>query len=105
MKNMLLLSCFCILFARTAAFAGPFSFNEADAKTIITSCKEEGIDIPEELADNIVKYREKNGNYKSSDDLKNVPGMTPQIFMSMELTEDENDLLFEPGSSTSMRAY
>lgn len=105
MKKILLLLCASILLSGTPAFAGSFSFNDADAKTIINSCQEEGITIPAELADNIVKYREQHGRLTSTDDLKNIPDMTPQIFMSLELTEEDNDLLFEPGSSTSMRAY
>ena len=47
--------------ALTAVFAAPalaasFSFNRADADRMVNFAKEEGISLPKDVAENIVKY-------------------------------------------------
>jgi competence protein ComEA len=53
------------------ALAGPVDINKADAKTIAKEL--EGIGLSRAQA--IVEYREKNGAFKSVDDLKKVKGI------------------------------
>jgi competence protein ComEA len=54
-----------------AAFAGPVNINTADAKTIAKELK--GIGLSRAQA--IVDYREKNGPFKSADELARVKGV------------------------------
>ncbi len=54
-----------------AAFAGPVDINNADAKTIAKELNGVGLS----RAQAIVEYREKNGAFKSVDDLKKVKGI------------------------------
>ena len=62
-----------------AGFAadGAISFNKAPAEVIVEVT--DGI-VDETLAQAIVEYREKNGPFKTAEDLRGVPGMTSVIF-------------------------
>ena len=53
------------------AWAGPVDINKADAKTIAKELQGVGLS----RAQAIVEYREKNGAFKSVDDLKKVKGI------------------------------
>lgn len=57
------------------AFAGPVNVNTADAKTIARELK--GIGLSRAQA--IVEYREKNGPFKSADDLAKVKGVGMKV--------------------------
>lgn len=54
-----------------AAWAGPVDINKADAATIAKELQ--GIGLSRAQA--IVEYREKNGAFKSADDLRKVKGI------------------------------
>jgi competence protein ComEA len=58
-----------------AAFAGPVDINTADAKTIARELK--GIGLARAKA--IVEYREKNGPFRSADDLSRVKGLGARV--------------------------
>lgn len=58
-----------------SAFALPVNLNTADANTISAEVK----GIGPAKADAIVKYRTENGEFKSMDDLLNVPGIGPKV--------------------------
>lgn len=53
------------------AFAEPVNINNADAQTIAEALKGIGL----KKAEAIVKYRTENGDFKSIEDLVNVPGI------------------------------
>jgi len=57
------------------AFAGPVNVNTADATTIARELK--GIGLSRAQA--IVEYREKNGPFKSADDLAKVKGVGMKV--------------------------
>ena len=58
MKFMTLITSLVII-STTAlpAMAGSFSFNKASAEEMVNACKEEGIELPKEIADAIVETR------------------------------------------------
>ena len=57
------------------AWAGPVDINKADAATIAKELK--GIGLSRAQA--IVAYREKNGAFKSADDLRKVKGIGAKV--------------------------
>jgi competence protein ComEA len=73
MRNWLILG--AALLAPTWALAGPVDLNTADAATLAKEL--DGIGLARAKA--IVEYREKNGKFRSSDELLNVKGIGPQV--------------------------
>jgi competence protein ComEA len=61
--------------AAFSAFAGPVDINRADAATIAKELNGVG----EARAKAIVEYREKNGAFKTADDLAKVKGIGPKM--------------------------
>jgi len=59
----------------TGAWAGPVDINHADAATIAKELN--GVGASKAKA--IVEYREKNGSFKSADDLSKVKGIGPKM--------------------------
>ena len=84
------------------AAASAISFNKAPAKVIVEVT--EGI-VDETLAQAIVDYREKNGPFKSAEDLRNVPGMTAVIFGMLGPVDEGGDVLYETEIPTGMHSY
>lgn len=58
-----------------AAFAGPVDLNSADAATLAREL--DGIGLSRAQA--IVEYRERNGKFRSVDEMLNVKGIGPQV--------------------------
>jgi competence protein ComEA len=58
-----------------AALAGPVDLNSADAATLAREL--DGIGPARAKA--IVEYRERNGKFRSADELLNVKGIGPQV--------------------------
>jgi competence protein ComEA len=61
--------------AGTLAWAGPVDINRADAATIAKELN--GVGASKAKA--IVEYREKNGGFKTADDLGKVKGIGPKM--------------------------
>ena len=68
------------------AIAGPVDVNTADAKTL--SRELQGIGMAK--AEAIVSYREKNGPFKSADDLAKVEGLGKKL-----VDQNKSNLKFE----------
>ncbi len=81
---------------------GIISFNKAPAEVIVEVT--DGI-VDATLAQAIVDYREKNGPFKSSEDLRNVPGMTSLIFGMLGPIDEGGDVLYEAEIPTGMHSY
>lgn len=73
MRNWLILA--AALLAPVLSFAGPVDLNSADAATLAREL--DGIGLARARA--IVEYREKNGKFRSADELLNVKGIGPQV--------------------------
>lgn len=74
------------------AIAGPVDVNSADAKTLAREL--DGIGMAK--AEAIVSYREKNGPFKSADDLSKVKGLGKKL-----VDQNKSNLKFESGKSGS----
>ncbi len=72
-KPQLLLS--LVLCTPFAVMAGPVNVNSADAAQIAKELKGVGLS----KAQAIVQYRDKNGPFKSADDLRKVKGFGPKM--------------------------
>lgn len=57
------------------AYAGPVDLNSADASTLAKEL--DGVGLARAQA--IVEYREKNGRFRSVDEILNVKGVGPQV--------------------------
>lgn len=57
------------------AFAGPVDLNSADAETLAREL--DGIGLARAKA--IVEYRERNGRFRSADEVLNVRGIGPSV--------------------------
>ncbi|GIK33996.1 MAG: hypothetical protein AMXMBFR45_18980 [Gammaproteobacteria bacterium] len=73
MRNWLILA--AALLAPALSLAGPVDLNSADAATLAREL--DGIGLARAKA--IVEYREKNGKFRSADELLNVKGIGPQV--------------------------
>jgi competence protein ComEA len=60
------------------------------------------LDIPEELAQAIVDYREKNGPFKRAEDLLKVPGMTQDFLEELNPQEVEGDVIYDPDAPPAL---
>lgn len=75
-SSLIRLVCLCVaLAAPLAAQAGPVNVNTADAAQIAKELK--GIGLTRAQA--IVQYRDKNGPFKSAEDLRKVKGFGPKM--------------------------
>lgn len=63
------------LFGPMAALAGPVDLNAADASTLAREL--DGVGLARAQA--IVEYRERNGKFRSVDEMLNVKGIGPQV--------------------------
>ena len=68
------------------AIAGPVDVNSADAKTLARELQGVGM----AKAEAIVSYREKNGPFKSADDLTKVKGLGKKL-----IDQNKSNLKFE----------
>ena len=93
--------CLCAFSAQ----AYPFSFNKADAARMVDACKDDGIRIPEKLAQAIVDYREANGPFKTAEDLLKVPGFNQLYFNQLEPIEEDDDVRFNLSDIPGLPGY
>ena len=87
-----------------AGFAadGAISFNKVPAEVIVEVT--DGI-VDETLAQAIVEYREKNGPFKTAEDLRGVPGITSVMFGMLGPIDEGGDVLYEAEIPTGMHSY
>jgi competence protein ComEA len=87
-----------VIFAEDAAI---ISFNKATAEELM---QHEDLEVPEAIAKAIVAYREKNGPFKSPEDLLKVPGITDEIFEDLNpvASEDGSDIIYDPDAEPAL---
>ena len=73
------------------AWAGPVNINTADAKTLAKEL--DGIGPAKAQA--IVEYRQKNGTFRSAEDLLKVEGIGPKV-----LEQNRDNIRVEKGRAT-----
>lgn len=91
-----LIRCIClcaVLSAPLAAAAGPVNVNTADAAQIAKELKGVGL----ARAQAIVQFRDRNGPFKSPEDLRKVKGFGPRML-------ERNRANIRLGSATSTRS-
>ena len=74
-KRIAMVTALLLLGVTSIASAGQVDINRADAATIAKELSGVG----ESLAKAIVEYREKNGAFKTADDLAKVKGVGPKM--------------------------
>ncbi|EFK11519.1 competence protein ComEA helix-hairpin-helix repeat region [delta proteobacterium NaphS2] len=75
------------------------SFNKATVEQLMAI---ESVEIPKELAENIVSYREKNGPFKRATDLLKVPGMTQDYLEELNPQEVDGDVVYDPDAPPAL---
>lgn len=95
MKRTLISLAAAALMLPFVASAGPVDVNSADAKTIAKELK--GIGLSRAQA--IVSYREKNGPFKSADDLARVKGVGMKV-----VEQNRANIKVEKGDKTASSA-
>ncbi len=92
------------LLAASPAMAASFSFNKASAADMIAAAKPEGVNLPQAVADAIVKYRADKGPFKSADDVAKVPGMTPELLKQLSPAAAGGDVVFQSSAPAEEEA-
>ncbi len=76
------------------------SFNKATAADIMGI---EDIDISDEMAEAIVKYRKAHGAFKTPEELQKVPGMTQDLMEELNpVLDDNDDVVFDPEAEPAL---
>ena len=91
-----------VIFMPTAgviAQDGIVSLNKATAEQLMAI---EDIDIDEEIANAIVKHREKNGAFKKAEDLLKVPGMTQDWMEEINPVVMDGDVVYDPDAEPAL---
>jgi competence protein ComEA len=73
--------------------------NKATAEELMAI---ESLDIPEELAQAIVKYREEHGPYKKADDFLKVPGMTQDFMETLNPQVKDGKVFYDPDAEPAL---
>ena len=87
-----------VIFAQDAEI---ISFNKATAEAFM---QHEDLEVSEAIAKAIVAYREKNGPFKSPEDLLKVPGITNEIYEDLNpvVSEDGSDIIYDPDAEPAL---
>ena len=101
---MLVLLAALLLFPASMAFSeddGIISYNTATAEELM---QHEDLEVPEDIANAIVAYREKNGPFKSPAGLLKVPGITGEILEDLNpvVSEESGDIIYDPDAEPAL---
>ncbi len=87
------------VFCGVAFAAGVVDLNKATAAEIMAI---EGANVPKDLAEAIVKHREK-GPFKTGDDLLKVPGMSNEVWQRLNPVETpDGKVVHDPDADTAL---
>lgn len=88
-----------VLCAASAFAGGVVSLNKATAEELTNI---EDIDIPQSLAESIVKYRKDHGPFKRAEDLLKVPGMTQDFWEELNPQVRNGDVIYDPDAEPAL---
>jgi competence protein ComEA len=97
-----------ILVFLPAAGAGAEDIVSLNKATVEELMAIEDLELDEEIANAIVQYRLKNGEFKETEDLLEVPGMTEDWFEEINPVVLDGDIVYDPDAEDgepSMNAY
>lgn len=96
-----------ILFLGLSFFAGNVlaedeivSLNKASLEQIQTLFEE--LDLPAELAQALVTYRKANGDFKTAEQVVNVPGMTQDFIEELNPQDMDGDIVYDPDAEPAL---
>ena len=76
------------------------SLNKASLEQINALFEE--LELPEELAESIVKFRKENGPFKSPEEMVAVPGMTQDFIEEINPQLLNGDVVYDPDAEPAL---
>ena len=85
-----------------AAFAQDeiVSLNKADIESLTKLF--EYLELPGELAQSIIDYRNANGNFQTPDQVTKVPGMTQDFLEEINPVQKDGDVVYDPDAPPAL---
>lgn len=76
------------------------SLNKASLEQIQVLFEE--LDLPPELAQALVTYRKANGDFKTPEEVVNVPGMTQDFIEELNPQDMDGDIVYDPDAEPAL---
>ena len=97
---MILLAGLLLAVAPAQAEEDIVSMNKASVQTLKLLFEE--LELPEELAEAIVKHRKESGPFKNPEDMVAVPGMTQDFIEEINPQTMDGDIVYDPDAEPAL---